>query len=155
MLTYERKLRNGNECTGSTWLRSFAAIVIRYLVTPPPDVERGRVIKRGGAQPALTRFNSPRFAYIFHVDISIPDTMRYCRHRVLRQLLKRLRVALRCCWQREAIVMIDCGHMWRLWSGYIAALSGITQIYWVFFVFAPGCKTNDVLFSLWYSSTAL
>lgn len=41
MLTYGRKLRNGNECMGSNRLRSLATIVIRYFVMPP-GVERGR-----------------------------------------------------------------------------------------------------------------
>lgn len=50
-------------------------------------------------------------------------TMWYCQ---LAGLKTPLCVTWRRFWHRKAIVMIDCGHMWRLWSGYIAALTGIT-----------------------------
>lgn len=41
--------------------------------------------------------------------------------------------------------------MWRLWSGYVVALNGITLILGVFLT---GCETTDVLFCLWYSSSS-
>lgn len=57
---------------------------------------------------------------------------------------KRLGVALRRCWHRKAIVVIDCGHMWRLWSGYVAAQNGISQIFGV----PPPPTTTNVFFTL-------
>lgn len=78
----------------------------------------------------------------------------------LRQCLKRPCVALRCCWHRKAIVMIDCGHMWRLWSGYnslhwTALLWLWRGGFYLFFLLPASCKTNDVLFSVWYDNSTL
>lgn len=111
ILTYGRKLRNGNECMGSNWLRSLSAIVIRYFVMQP-DVERGTTThkawqSKASADTFLTALHNFPCGHFHPQQCDIVSSH-------LRQHLKRLCVTLSRGWHRKAIVMIDCGHMWRL-----------------------------------------
>lgn len=92
--------------------------------------EAQRVIKRGRAKPVLTRFNYTLHAlHNFPCERFHPLTMWYCRLAFEAALKTPLcYITLLLLALKKAIVMIDCGHMWRLWSGYIAALNGITLI---------------------------
>lgn len=61
----------------------------------------------------------------------LPSFASLLRHQqcVFRRTNAALKASVLRCWNRKAIVMIDCGHMWRLWSGYIAAQNGISRIF--------------------------
>lgn len=74
-------------------------------------------------EPARTRFKC-------HPSICIIPPRSLFRHQqYVCGALNASVLRSRRCWRRKAIVMIDRGHMWRLWSGYVAAQNCISWIF--------------------------